>query len=166
MKISQKMIMSGIIMAVLIAVIGITGILQVKNMGKGVDEISKDAGEISSKGIPLLQNTVEVDKNILNTKIILRSIMMADKNQEILKSSEDMKNVKSNLEPAYMELKDFNQTDEIKKYIPNKVVWENTGDGFSKVIVETKGIEKELQKNISEKTGAHTQYLFSKRIVV
>lgn len=66
----------------------------------------------------------------------------------------------------FIQLTGNNRIDEIKKYIPNKVVWENTGDGFSKVIVETNGVDKQLQKNISEKTGAHTQYLFSKRIVV
>ena len=66
----------------------------------------------------------------------------------------------------FIQLTSNNRIGEIKKHIPNRVVWENTGDGFSKVIVETKGIDKDLQKNISEKTGAHTQYLFSKRIVV
>ena len=66
----------------------------------------------------------------------------------------------------FIQLSGNNRLDEIKKYIKDTVVWENTGDGFSKVIVETNGVDKELQKNISEKTGAHTQYLFSKRIVL
>jgi len=64
----------------------------------------------------------------------------------------------------FIQLTGNNRLDEIKKYIPNRIVWENTGDGFSKVIVETKGIDKKLQKSISEKTGAHTQYLFIKSV--
>lgn len=151
MKISQKMIMSGIIMAVLIAIIGITGILQVKNMGKGVDEISKVAGEISSKGIPLLQNTVEIDKNILNTKIILRAIMMSDKNEEIIKSGEEMKNIKSNLEPAYMELKNFKQTDEIKKYMIE----------IDKNILQAIELKKEIIKNEESKSIDIKEFLSS-----
>ncbi|HPD74213.1 MAG TPA: GNAT family N-acetyltransferase [bacterium] len=66
----------------------------------------------------------------------------------------------------FIQLTGNNRINEIKNNIPDKVVWENTGDGFSKIIVDTNGIDKELQKYISEKTGAHTQYLFSKRIVV
>ena len=66
----------------------------------------------------------------------------------------------------FIQLTGNNKINKIKNNIPDRVVWENTGDGFSKVIVETKGMDKELQKYISEKTGAHTQYLFSKRIVV
>jgi len=66
----------------------------------------------------------------------------------------------------FIQLTGNNRIDEIKKYVSDKIVWVNTGDGFSKVIVETKGIDKKLQKSISEKTGAHTQYLFSKRIVL
>lgn len=64
----------------------------------------------------------------------------------------------------FIQLTGNNRLDEIKKYIPNRIVWENTGDGFSNVIVETKGIDKKLQKSISEKTGAHTQYLFIKSV--
>ena len=66
----------------------------------------------------------------------------------------------------FIQITGNNRIDEIKKYVSDNIVWENTGDGFSKVIVETKGMDKELQKNISEKTGSHTQYLFSKRIVL
>lgn len=64
----------------------------------------------------------------------------------------------------FIQLTGNNRIDEIKKYVSNKIVWVNTGDGFSKVIVETIGIDKKLQKYISEKTGAHTQYLFSKSV--
>ena len=64
----------------------------------------------------------------------------------------------------FIQLTGNNRIEEIKKYVSDKIVWANTGDGFSKVIVETKGIDKKIQKNISEKTGAHTQYLFSKSV--
>ncbi len=66
----------------------------------------------------------------------------------------------------FIQLSGNNRLDEIKKHISDNIVWENTGDGFSKVIVETNGVDKELQKNISEKLNAHTQYLFSKQIIL
>ncbi len=151
LKISQKMILSGIIMALLLAVIGITGIMQLRNMGKGVDEISKVAGEISSKGIPLLQNTVEVDKNILNTKIILRAVMMADKEEEIEKSKTSMEEINRNLKPVYGELKEFKQIESIKKYM--KEIDENINKAIA--------IKKDIISNEQSKLVDIKQFLTS-----
>jgi methyl-accepting chemotaxis protein len=151
LKISQKMILSGIIMAILLAVIGITGIMQLGNMGKGVDEISKVAGKISNEGIPLLQNTVEVDKNVLNTKIILREVMRAETEKELEENSKKMKEIKENLKPAYIALKEFKESKEIKKYM------NNIDENIKKAI----DIKKEIIKNENSKSADIKQFLKS-----
>ncbi len=115
MKISQKLMVSGIGMIVLLIIIGIAGIIQVNNMGTGVDEVSKVAGEISSKGIPLLQSTVVLDKNMLNTKIQLRAIMMGEKESELKEIENNIDGIYNEISPAYGNLKSFKVIDKIKK---------------------------------------------------
>lgn len=138
-------------MALLLAVIGITGIMQLGNMGKGVDEISKVAGKISNEGIPLLQNTVEVDKNVLNTKIILREVMIAENQKDLEENNKKMKEIKDNLKPAYSVLKDFKESKEIKKNM-------NDIDENIKKAIE---IKKEIIKNEESKTADIKQFLKS-----
>ena len=66
----------------------------------------------------------------------------------------------------FIQLTGNNRLEEIKKCISDRVVWENTGDGFSKLIIQTNGVDKKLQKHIIDKTGAHTQYLFSNKVTL
>ena len=115
MKISQKLMVSGIGMIVLLIIIGIAGIIQVKNMGTGVDEVSKVAGEISEKGIPLLQSTVVLDKNMLNTKIQLRAIMMGENESDLKAIEENIDSIYDEITPAHGNLKSFKVTENIKK---------------------------------------------------
>ncbi len=115
MKISQKLMISGFGMIVLLILIGITGMMQVKNMGSGVEEVSKVAADISNRGIPLLQSTVVLDKNMLNTKVQLRAIMMAQNENELKEIDENIEKIYSELTPAYSNLKDFKVTSKIEK---------------------------------------------------
>ena len=115
MKISQKLMISGFGMIVLLILIGITGMMQVKNMGSGVEEVSKVAADISNRGIPLLQSTVVLDKNMLNTKVQLRAIMMAQNENELKEIDENIEKIYSELTPAHSNLKDFKVTSKIEK---------------------------------------------------
>ena len=79
-------------------------------MGSGVEEVSKVAADISNRGIPLLQSTVVLDKNMLNTKVQLRAIMMAQNENELKEIDENIEKIYSELTPAYSNLKDFKVT--------------------------------------------------------
>ncbi|KKS30529.1 hypothetical protein A2380_01585 [candidate division WWE3 bacterium RIFOXYB1_FULL_43_24] len=66
----------------------------------------------------------------------------------------------------YVQLDGNNRLDEITSLSATPVSWKNTGDGFSKVVLDTVKIDKELQKNFEDKLGAHTQYLFFKALTL
>lgn len=64
----------------------------------------------------------------------------------------------------FVQLEGNNKLDILKKIHNQNISWENTGDGFSKIIIETKSIDKVLEKRFMNITKAHTQYLFTKKL--
>jgi len=123
----------------------------------------------------LLVGELAVDQKV--RKIGLGSKLMNEIEQSarILKKKQVLLGALNTAEKFYMkigyvpklfvQLSGNNRLDEIKSHISDKIEWENTGDGFSKVIVDTKGVNKKLQRNIQEELNAHTQYLFSKNLI-
>ncbi|MBW6441950.1 GNAT family N-acetyltransferase [Patescibacteria group bacterium] len=64
----------------------------------------------------------------------------------------------------FIQVQGNNRLDEIKQQVKGvRIDWESSGDdGYSKIIIDTNGINKNLQKMLEENLNAHTQYLFSK----
>jgi len=124
------------------------------------DENSLLVGEIAIsdgfRGLGLgsrLMNKIEENAKLLNkTQILLGA----------LNTAEDFYLKRGYIPKLFIQLEGNNRIEEIKKHISNRIIWDKTGDGFSKVIVATEGIDKDLQNKLSKALGAHTQYLFSK----
>ncbi|MBD3366364.1 GNAT family N-acetyltransferase [candidate division WWE3 bacterium] len=69
----------------------------------------------------------------------------------------------------FIQLQGTNRLKELKNFAKDNsyekdIIWENEGDGFSKIIIETSTIDKKLQDKAKTLSGAHTQYLFSKKL--
>ncbi|HAI63029.1 MAG: hypothetical protein UU64_C0006G0056 [candidate division WWE3 bacterium GW2011_GWF2_41_45] len=68
------------------------------------------------------------------------------------------------LPKLFVQVKGNDRLEEIAALSSALVMWKSTGDGYSKVVFDTGKIDKELQNKFEEKLGAHTQFLFSKKI--
>ncbi|BDU51064.1 methyl-accepting chemotaxis protein [Haliovirga abyssi] len=117
MKISQKLILLGGILLIVIILIGQNGILQVQSMKKGVETISGVSNKILKNTIPLIESTVKIENSILNLKVKERTILLEDNLKEIKKSKREIENIHKIINVQAGDLGDNNKIVDLKKNI-------------------------------------------------
>lgn len=120
--------------------------------------VSKDS---RSKGVgSLLLNEIErIAKDNGKKSILLGSLEAAEKFYE-----------KHNYIPKlFIQLTGSGRLNELKEFanknkVDSQISWGDENNSFSKIIIDTGNIDRELQEKANKLSGSHTQYLFFKEI--